>query len=55
MDALAIAVKYWTESLSRDHDKVLESHRADMVDRELRNFADNVFGNQGKANANWIS
>jgi hypothetical protein len=44
VDALAIAVKYWTEALSRDTEAALQSHREQLLMDELRSFEENVFG-----------
>ena len=46
VDALAIAVKYWTDALSRDTEQALQSHREQMLMDELRSFEDNVFGRE---------
>lgn len=46
VDALAIAVKYWTDALSRDTEAALQSHREQLLMDELRSFEDNVFGRQ---------
>lgn len=44
VDALAIAVKYWTEALSRDTEAALQSYREQLLMDELRSFEENVFG-----------
>lgn len=38
LDALSIAVNYWTEAMARDADKALQRHREKLLDEELRKF-----------------
>lgn len=54
LDALAIAVAYWTESLARDNDKALASHKAKLLDAELKTFKGQVFGNKKKTSSGWF-
>ena len=54
LDALAIAVAYWTEQMGRDVDRAVQESKEARVDEELRNFMDSVFGNKSKEKT-WIS
>ncbi|MET3601114.1 phage terminase large subunit [Martelella mangrovi] len=38
LDALAMAVNYWTEHMARDTDKAAEAHREAMLEKELNRF-----------------
>ena len=40
LDALAMAVAYWVESMGRDERNAVDDHRAALLDAELRAFAD---------------
>jgi hypothetical protein len=44
LDALAIAVAYWVESMARDNDKAVHEIRSTALDRELKRFMGNVLG-----------
>jgi hypothetical protein len=54
LDALAIAVGFWTESMGRDVDRAVEEQREALFDRELEKFMDNVFQIKEKPSQNWI-
>lgn len=54
LDALAIAVAYWTEQMGRDVDRAVQEAKDAKVDEELRNFMDSVFGHKSKEKT-WIS
>lgn len=47
LDALAIAVKFWTEALGRDMDEAMEKHREEELHRMLREFEEGVLGSSG--------
>lgn len=55
IDALAIAVKYWLESLSRDSETSLEDHKGKLLDEALVDFMDNVFGTDRSKSNSWAS
>jgi hypothetical protein len=42
IDALALAVHYWTEQMSRDTEKAAEQARAEALEAELLSFMDNI-------------
>ena len=44
LDALALAVRYWTESMSRDQDKAIRAHRDAEVTQSLKEFMRGVLG-----------
>jgi len=44
LDALAGAVHYWLEHMERDLDRAVADHRADLLDKELEEFAAHAFG-----------
>jgi hypothetical protein len=54
LDALAMAVNYWTEHMARDNDKAAAQIRSDAIDNELKNFMNQVLGNKPDA-MNWNS
>lgn len=43
LDALAIAVSYWVEAMARDTDRAAEDHKAELLEKELRDFVNNIF------------
>lgn len=51
IDALAIAVAYWVESMGRDENESLKAYKEELLDRELENFMANQV-NRGKYSAN---
>ena len=44
LDALAIAVAYWQESMARDQDKAVEKHKDEELMDTLKNFMRNALG-----------
>ena len=44
LDALAIAVAFWTEAMARDNNKAVDKIKGDFLDRELKNFIGGVLG-----------
>lgn len=54
LDALAMAVAYWTEHMARDNDKAAAQIRSDALEKELKNFVNSVFGKTATAH-NWNS
>jgi hypothetical protein len=44
IDALAMAVTYWTESMARDTEKAVQVSRDKEMDKELKRFRKSVFG-----------
>jgi hypothetical protein len=44
LDALAIAVAYWTESMARDNNKAVSEIRSQHLDKELKRFMGHVIG-----------
>jgi len=53
LDALAIAVAYWTEQMARDEDKAAAAHREKMLQEELDKFLAG-FGKKGPARNLWV-
>lgn len=53
LDALAMAVAYWVESMARDNDKAVREIRSQALDRELKRFMQHVVGKQPKR-TNWM-
>lgn len=47
LEAVAMAVGYWTEKMSLDQQKAHDSHKAKLLDEELRRFKRHAFGRQG--------
>jgi hypothetical protein len=54
LDALAIAVAYWTETMARDNNKAAHDIKSQAMDKELKNFNSIVFG-RPVAQATWMS
>ena len=54
IDALAMAISYWTEQLDRDTRKAEAEHREALLDAELANFHAHVFGHE-QVPANWMN
>lgn len=54
LDALSMAVSYWTEHMSRDQDKALRSIKDKAIDMELKKFVGSVLGRKPKGN-NWMA
>lgn len=54
LDALAIAVNYWGESMARDNNKAASEIKGMAIDRELKKFMGSILGVKPKANS-WIS
>ena len=48
LDALAIAVNYWTEHMARDNDKAVSQIKSSLLKDELKNFIKNAIGKQTK-------
>ena len=40
LDALSMAVAYWTEQMAQDADKRMKERKVDQIDEELRKFAE---------------
>lgn len=55
LDALAIAVAYWTETMARDNNKAASDIKSLAMDKELKNFHRNVFGMGDKQSTTWMS
>ena len=44
LDVLAMGVNYWTEQMSQDADRQIKARKAELLDRELEDFINNVRG-----------
>ena len=55
LDALAIAVAYWTETMARDNNKAANDILGKAMDRELKDFHKNVFGWTQKKPTTWMT
>jgi hypothetical protein len=63
LDALAMAVEYWIDSMSRDAKSAYGAYKDKLLDKELKKIADNLNGNIGYVlgrnnsdfNPNWLS
>jgi hypothetical protein len=54
LEALAMAVNYWTEQMDADSETLARQQKADAMDREIERFMNNAVGfpvNQGN---NWF-
>ena len=56
LDALAMAVGYWTQSMAKDNDKAVDSLREEFMKKELKNFMGHVLGKkEAKSSKSWMS
>jgi hypothetical protein len=56
LDALAIAVAYWTERMAMDADTGIKNEKERLLDQELSNFMDHVMGRgSGAQSSRWFS
>lgn len=44
LDALALAIRYWTEAMARDQDKAIEAHKDAQVKQSLKSFMQGILG-----------
>lgn len=51
LDALAIAVNYWTETMGRDNNKAANDLKSQAMDKELKKFMGSVLGQKPKSNS----
>ncbi len=49
LEALAMAVAYWTKALAQDDEKKIKERKAELLQKELDRFAQHVFGHKPKA------
>ena len=54
LDALAIAVNYWVETMGRDNNKAATELKSLAMDRELKKFMGSVLGQKPKAKS-WLN
>jgi hypothetical protein len=55
LDALAIAVAYWVEHMSRDNNKAAEQIKTTALHKELKKFMHGVIGGKKPKDSRWIS
>ncbi len=55
LDALAIAVAYWVEHMSRDTDQAVSDHQAELLDREVEKFLEHCLPDAPRSEQTWIS
>jgi hypothetical protein len=55
LDALAIAVAYWTETMARDNNKAATDIKSLAMEKELKNFHRNVFGLSERPQTTWMA
>jgi hypothetical protein len=53
LDALAIAVMYWTEQMAADADTEQRDHKEQELNKELERFMDNILGGPGSRTPVW--
>ena len=53
LDALAMAVAYWVEHLSKDQSKVQEAHKEKLLQKELKRWKQGITGQKPRANV-WM-
>jgi predicted phage terminase large subunit-like protein len=49
LDALAMAVAYWTDKMAADSQKALRDHRNDLLNKELEEFKEHVLGAENRS------
>lgn len=54
LDALAMAVNYWTEQMSANADLKIEDRRKELLNEELEKFVNSVFHRRHNAVSTWI-
>ena len=54
LDALAMAVAYWVETMDRDIQQAVMDHKKELLDKELEKFIDSALGRGRKAD-NWTN
>lgn len=54
LDALAGAVAYWMEYLSRNTENAVEQRKQDLLEAELTTFMDNITGSRGGSTLRWF-
>lgn len=54
LDALAIAVNYWTETMGRDNNKAANDLKAQAMDKELKKFMGGILGQKPRSNS-WFN
>lgn len=55
LDALAIAVAYWTEHMARDNNKAIQQLNSAALDRDLKDFLTNAMGIGTPKSRTWQS
>lgn len=55
LDALAIAVNYWTEAMARDNNKAVDQIKGNLLQKDLKNFLRNALGKDTGKKSNWQS
>ena len=55
LDALAIAVNYWTEAMARDNNKAVDQIKGTLLQKDLKNFLKNALGKDTGKKSNWQS
>ena len=53
LDALSMAVAYWTEQMAQDADNRMKERKVDQIDAELRKFEDSYMGKKARATT-WV-
>ena len=54
LDALAIAVNYWTEQMAQDEQRGMEDMHSEALDRELEAFMDSAVGQKKSKRFTWV-
>lgn len=54
LDALALAVHHWLESMGRDTNKALKDHQNRLLDAELKRFMEHATGRKA-GNSSWLN
>jgi hypothetical protein len=55
LDALSMAVAYWSEKIGQDAERGIAKHKSDALDRELRSFMDHALGIGTTSQKRWSS
>lgn len=55
LDALAIAVAYWTEAMAQDEAKKIDQRKEKLLQEELRKFKKHVFNLKNRRPTGWLN
>ena len=54
LDALSIAVAYWSEQMAQDEHEGIEARREEALEKELQRFMDHALGHRNTSQPTWV-